>query len=247
MNTQIIHQNQNNGLALMGGQPTMTSLELRGLINAARKEFGENLVRNDDLISRIEDELEGELGVCEIFAHPQSGVKMRYYDLTLDQCLLVGMRESKAVRRSVLAQLKKRQGQVPQTLPEALRLAADLAEQNEALSLERDEAIRTKAQIGSNREATAMATASAAKREARRLKDELGRGANQATITAVENAIGEKLGRRAYVPLRRWCKAQGVVAKDVHDERYGAVKAWPAGAWLECFDIDLQKLFGSEA
>lgn len=47
-----------------------------------------------------------------------------------------------------------------------------LEAQNKALALERDEAIRTKAQIGSNREATAMATASAKTRECNRLTAE---------------------------------------------------------------------------
>ena len=94
-------------LTRMNQEPTMTSLELREIINAARVAHGEKPVRNNDLIKRIEDELEGELGVCETFAHPQSGSEMRYYDLTSDQCMLVGMRESKAVRRSVLEKLKK--------------------------------------------------------------------------------------------------------------------------------------------
>ena len=85
---------------------TMSSLELRDIINAARAEHDESKVRNDKLIARIEDELDGELGAWKIFTHPQSGAEMRYYDLTRDQCTLVGMRESKGVRRSVLAKLK---------------------------------------------------------------------------------------------------------------------------------------------
>ncbi|MBE0470615.1 MAG: hypothetical protein IBX55_14040 [Methyloprofundus sp.] len=87
-------------------QETMTSLDLRDLINAARVEHGESKVENGHLLKRIEDELEGELGVSKIFRHPQSGAEMRYYDLTRDQCTLVGMRESKGVRRSVLEKLK---------------------------------------------------------------------------------------------------------------------------------------------
>ena len=49
-----------------------------------------------------------------------------------------------------------------------------LEAQNKALEAQRDEAIRTKAQIGSNREATAMATASAKSRECEKLREQIG-------------------------------------------------------------------------
>ena len=78
---------------------------------------------------------------------------------------------------------------------EDVRVSAltELAEINKqevkALTAERDEAIRTKAMIGSNREATAMATASAKSRECKRLtaenaelKDAVGRGTNWHTV-----------------------------------------------------------------
>lgn len=54
---------------------------------------------NGQFIARVKDELDGELGVCKIFAHPQSGAEMKFYDLTIEQCTLVGIRESKGVRR----------------------------------------------------------------------------------------------------------------------------------------------------
>ena len=31
------------------------------------------------------------------------------------------------------------------------------------------------------------------------------------------------------------------------DPLYGEVKAWPAGAWLDCHQVDLGKLFGGAA
>lgn len=139
----------------------------------------------------------------------------------------------------------KRAQPIPRSLPEALRLAADLAERNEALALERDEAIRTKAQISSKREASAMAKASAAVREADRLRSELGRNQHHATIIAVEQVTGQKFPRNAYVALRKWCKSKGVRPMEVVDDRYGMVKAWPAGAWLAAFDVDLRLLFGT--
>ena len=124
---------KSNSLVLNGniGQ-TMSSIDLRDIINSARNEYGESRVRNDQLICRIEDELTGELGECKIFAHPQSGVEMRYYDLTKDQCVLIGMRESKAVRRTVLDVLNRsNEPSVPKTYAEALIEAGRLAQINE--------------------------------------------------------------------------------------------------------------------
>ena len=61
--------------------------------------------------------------------------------------------------------------------------------QNDQLAMERDEAIRTKAMIGSNREATAMNTASQKSKECAKLtaenaelKDAVGRGTNWHTV-----------------------------------------------------------------
>jgi len=119
------------------------------------------------------------------------------------------------------------------------------SKRSEQLAIEqRDYAIETKAEIGSRREATAMATASAAVREAARLRDELGFSARHATILKVEAATDRSF---SYVNLRRWCKANGVTPETVPDKRYAeGVKAWPAAAWAAVFDIDLADLFGAD-
>lgn len=123
-----------------------------------------------------------------------------------------------------------------------LKLAMESEQARIQAEAERDEAIRTKAQIGSRREATAMATASAARKEAAKLKDQLGFSSRHATILQVEAAIG---GDFDFLPLRRWCKANEVTAQSVPDKRYpNGVKAWPAAAWMDCYGVDLEKLFG---
>lgn len=79
---------------------------------------------------------------------------------------------------------------IPKTYAEALRAYADEVEKRERVEAERDEAIRTKSLIGSRREATAMATASACSRQNKRLvsenaalKDAVGRGTNWRTVS----------------------------------------------------------------
>lgn len=158
------------------------------------------------------------------------------------------------LRRKVIARWQELEAKqapafaIPKSLPEALRLAADLSEQNERLALERDEAVRTKAEIGSRREATAMATAAAKAKEVARLKHELGRNQQHATVVAVEKATGRKFAKNAYVALRRVTKEYGLTAVEVMDPRWGMVKAWPAIAWREAYAVELADLFpGAEA
>ena len=121
------------------------------------------------------------------------------------------------------------------------------SKRSEQLAIEqRDYAIETKAEIGSRREATAMATASAAVRQANQLKEELGRGLRQATVAAVEKVCKRKFGKQGFRPLKNWCAEKGVQAPKVHDPRYGWVRSWPAAAWADVYQIDLADLFGAD-
>ncbi|EJJ3882879.1 ORF6N domain-containing protein [Salmonella enterica] len=123
------------------------------------------------------------------------------------------------------------------------RLAAEA--RVEKVTTERNEAIRAKSRISRKREASALGKLSAATRRCRDLEEQLGESTRYATIIKVENATGRK-GEFTFTPLRRWCRANGVEAKDIPDERYGSVKSWPAGAWLDAYGIDLKSLFGEK-
>ncbi|WP_410480213.1 Rha family transcriptional regulator [Pseudomonas sp. DCA-1] len=134
---------------------------------------------------------------------------------------------------------------MPENYIEALEhlLASKRSEQ---LALEqRDHAIATKAEIGSRREATAMATASAAVRKVMHLENELGRGCQHATVTAVEKAAHRSFGSQGFRPLKNWCDSHGVSAPKVQDPRFGWVRSWPAAAWAAVYQIDLADLFGT--
>lgn len=112
----------------------MDSQKLHEIINEARVSYGENPTRLNDFHARIADELEGEDYENSVVQNSNK-TKSTFFNLTLEQCMLVGMRESKAVRRNVLAKLKEIEDQaagkekfnIPSTLSEALQLAADQA------------------------------------------------------------------------------------------------------------------------
>ena len=75
---------------------------------------------------------------------------------------------------------------IPQSFPDALRMIADI-EEEKALALEqRDYYRRTKAEIGSRREATAMNTASRLSKENAHLHDALGDGRTWKQAKAIE-------------------------------------------------------------
>lgn len=96
------------------GAVTMSSLNLLDVINNVRIEFNEPEVENSHFLKRIEDELDGELGLRKVFLNPAGGRPKGYYDLTIEQCTLVGMRESKGVRRAVLGKIKELENQITQ-------------------------------------------------------------------------------------------------------------------------------------
>ena len=120
------------------GEVAMTSLDfLEHVINPARHEAGESLHEPRKFLLKVEDELDLD-GTGKKFRLNGNHTESAYYDLNMEQMTLVGMRESKAVRRSVLDKLKDLSGvkpAIPQTyaaaLLEAGRLAMEL-EQAEA-------------------------------------------------------------------------------------------------------------------
>ncbi|MGL4859172.1 MAG: ORF6N domain-containing protein [Enterobacteriaceae bacterium] len=122
----------------------------------------------------------------------------------------------------------------------AARAWADQVELKQHIAAQRDEAIRTKALIGSRREATAMATAAAAVRQRDRLAEQLGQSTKHATITSVAKRTGTEYH---WKPLKDWCRARGIDVLSVHCPRYGTVKSWPAEAWFAVYDVDLSKVF----
>lgn len=114
---------------------TMTSIEfLDAVINPFRTKEGETPHEPRKFLAKIIDELDlDETG--KKFRLNNNQTESAYYTLDKDQMMLVGMRESKAVRKSVLEWIKlateDQNPAIPQTYAEALLEAGRLALENE--------------------------------------------------------------------------------------------------------------------
>lgn len=128
-----------NNIIAMSSEMTMSSLELLEIVNNERSNAGESVHEPRKFLLKVQDELDlDETG--KKFRLNSNQTESAYYDLTLDQMMLVGMRESKSVRRNVLDKLKAMQKpQVPQTyaaaLLEAGRLAMELEQSQAQLAI----------------------------------------------------------------------------------------------------------------
>ena len=106
--------------------------------------------------------------------------------------------------------------------------------QNDQLAMERDEAIRTKAQIGSNREATAMNTASQKSKECEKLRKQIGDSKTYKAVTAITwlpdyfDISNRGLYGSLAANLRKIEAGMTSEFKhiDIPDSRFGKVKAY---------------------
>lgn len=129
---------------------------------------------------------------------------------------------------------------MPLTYIQALERLIETEKQKEAALLALNVAVATKAEIGSRREATSMATASVAVRQRDKALEQLGTAKSTATIRAVNKATGESF---QFKPLRDYCKAHELEPGYATDPLYGEVRTYPAIAWKDVYGIDLDKLF----
>ncbi|MGX5087177.1 hypothetical protein [Enterobacter sp. UPMP2052] len=236
------------GFHVVGNSGEIDSDTLLEMVNETRKECGEKPIRNNVFIDRIKDELVGEFYKTFVKSHgtragrPSEGIIM-----LMKQALRVAARESKSVRRSLVDKLEARFQPAPVqrelSTMEILQIAMASEQGRLAEKARADEAERTKAEIGSRREATAMATASAAVRKSKQLAERLGESEKHATVKAVKQVTDIEYDWR---PLKKWCQANGLEPRKVADAQFGFVRSWPREAWLAVYDVDLTDYWGAQ-
>lgn len=164
--------------------------------------------------------------------------------------------EAKAFKRwithEVLPAIRKTGGygqwnlpRVPKSFPDALRMIADIEEEKQLALEQRDYYKRTKAEIGNRREATAMATASAAVRQRDALADQLGEGKHWKSVKAIPwllEVFGPSRGMYSVVgkKLAQLGERMGKPSREIEDATYGTIKAHHVDV-IEAFRLELEK------
>ena len=134
----------------------------------------------------------------------------------------------------------------PDDTPEAILARAVLVAQDtiRRIEAERDEAIRTKAEIGSRREATAMNTASVLSKQNEKLRTEIGDSRTWKQVKALPwflevfadtPAAYSVAGRK----LSELSRRLGYEIREVEETRYGIVKAYHVDV-IEAFRLALK-------
>lgn len=95
----------------------ISSLVLCEQINIFRQVDGKKELRHDNLLSVIRDEFEEEISLLKIketpYIHPQNKQTYYMYELTHSQAKQVLVRESKTVRKAVIAYIEKLEKSLP--------------------------------------------------------------------------------------------------------------------------------------
>lgn len=187
-----------------------------------------------------------------------TGRKLPLYLLSKDGLMMVTMGyttpEAMRVKEAYIARFNEMDEQLRSASPAipdfqnpalAARAWAEQYERRQIAEAQRDEAIRTKAEIGSRREATSMATASAAVRQRDALADKLGEGKHWKSVKAIPwllevfcpsrgmySVVGKKLAQLG--------ERMGKPSREIEDATYGTIKAHHVDV-IEAFRLELEK------
>lgn len=213
---------------------TMTSLEIAELTGKQHRH----------VIADIRKTLEAlDFDSAEFSAQykDSTGRTLPCFNLPKRETLILVSGYSIELRARIIDRWQELEDQVKPKLPsnyiEALQALLQSEQEKERLQLERDVAIETKAEIGSRREATAMATASNATQRANRLEVELDKSKQYATIKRMSLLYhGLKFNWR---DLKDASNEMGLPPIDVYDANYGTVKGYHADVWLAIYSLEV--------
>ena len=183
------------------------------------------------------------VGSVQFWTHPQNGQQYEEFLLDKDTCFTLMLGYDAVARMKVVKRWQQLEESSGNLIPdfsnpaEAARAwALQYEEKTKAIAIA-EEAIKTKAEIGSRREATAMATASIASKKAERLSIEVDESRNWATIKRMEMAYhGTKF---KWQELRNASNEMGIPPRKIFDANYGTVNSYHADVWRETYAVEI--------
>lgn len=207
---------------------TITSLELVEQINLFRKEEGKDVeLQHKTMLAIIRDEFEEEIGQQKILPtsyKDQWNREQPMFELTIAQGKQVLLRESKFVRRHVVAWLESLEQTIkPMTAGEIL-----MAQAQGMIALEKAQQAQAKQIALQNERLTKIEAKITTKNE------------DYFTISGYGNIIGKRVPLQLAISLGRKaakiCVQRSIPMGNEYDAKYGFVKSYPTEVLKEIFE-----------
>jgi Rha family phage regulatory protein len=215
---------------------TMSSVEVA---NITGKRHGDVLRDIENLLEQLnEDNAELRSGFISSTYLAGNGKQEKCYQLSHDATVLLMTGYSIPMRVKLVERWRdlEEKHRKPKTALELAKEQVALLEHIESLEADLNHAIKTKAEIGSRREATAMATASAAIRKVNALEAELDKSKDYCTIKRMQMLYhGMEFNWRL---LKQASNEIGIAIIDVFDQNYGKVNAYHREVWREVYALE---------
>lgn len=207
---------------------TITSLELVEQINLFRKEEGKDVeLQHKSMLAIIRDEFEEEIGQQKILPtsyKDQWNREQPMFELSIAQGKQVLLRESKFVRRHVVAWLERfEESNKPMTAGEIL-----MAQAQGMIALEKAQQLQAQQIALQNKRLTKIEAKITTKNE------------DYFTISGYSNIIGKKVPLQTAIALGRKaakiCVQRDIPMGNEYDAKYGFVKSYPTEVLREVFE-----------
>lgn len=172
------------------------------------------------------------------YTHPQNGQTYNEFRLSFRDTMVVVSGYSAELRARIIDRWQELESHQAPVV--ALPNFSNPAEAARAWAAEYEARLiaeKTKAEIGSRREATAMNTASQAVKKANSLEIQLDRSSQYATVKRMEMLYhGQRFNWRL---LKATATEMQVPPIDVFDQNYGKVNAYHADVWMEVYALPI--------
>jgi hypothetical protein len=128
-------------VSLFAKSESISSYDFWKVLNQIRKDEGASEIQHGDFIKRVEDECDFFNSESFVVKNTRGNRELKAYMLNHDQMILVGMRESKAVRKQVLNWLKdltQKVCELKNQIHQRNEASLNFKEQSAALKLSRE-------------------------------------------------------------------------------------------------------------